>query len=118
MDIITGKTLKLHNWPDGRIIGIAKKIAEQLSEKGFDRETILARLDAVRQNPGSFLADELLADLAHECIRLAQKDITLASDLRDSPLTYPIWGKEQIDDASIAQMDNAMRLPISVAGAL
>ena len=118
MDIITGKTLKLHNWPDGRIIGIAKKIAEQLSEKGFDRETILARLDAVRQNPVSFLADQLLADLARECIRLAQKDITLASDLRDSPLTYPIWGKEQIDDASIAQMDNAMRLPVSVAGAL
>ena len=118
MDIITGKILKLHNWPDGRIIGIAKKIAEQLSKQGFDREAILARLDAVRQNPGQFLGDELMADLARECIRLAQKDIVLVSDWRDSPLTYPIWGKEQIDDASIAQMDNAMRLPVSVAGAL
>ena len=118
MDTITGKILKLHNWPDGRIIGIAKRIGEQLSKQGFDRETILARLDTVRQNPGQFLADEWMSDLARECIRLSLKDLPSPSDLRESPLTYPIWGKEQIDQASIAQMDNAMRLPVSVAGAL
>lgn len=31
---------------------------------------------------------------------------------------YHIWGKDQIDQAAIEQMDNAMRLPVSVAGAL
>ena len=118
MDMITGKILKRHGWPDGKIIGIAKKIAQDLGEQGFDREAILGRLEAVRQNPGSFLADELMADLARECIRLTQKDEPQATDLHQSPLTYPIWGKEQIDDASIAQMDNAMSLPVSVAGAL
>ena len=61
MDTITGKILKLNGWPDGKIIGIAKKIGEQLREQGSDRETILARLNAVRQNPGPFLADELMA---------------------------------------------------------
>jgi hypothetical protein len=45
MDTITGKILKLHNWPDGKIIGIAKNIAEQLGDQGLDRETILARLE-------------------------------------------------------------------------
>ncbi|HSJ86866.1 MAG TPA: RtcB family protein [Anaerolineales bacterium] len=118
MDTITGKILKLHGWPDGKIIGVAKKIAADLSEHGFDRETILARFDAVRQNPGSFLADELMADLAHECIRLTQNELPARDDLRDSPLTYPIWGRDQIEVGSIAQMDNAMRLPVSVAGAL
>ena len=118
MDMITGKILKRHGWPDGKIIGIAKKIAQDLGEQGFDREAILARLEAVRQNPGNFLADELMADLARECIRLTQKDEPQATELRQSPLTYPIWGKEQIDDASIAQMDHAMSLPVSVAGAL
>ena len=29
MDIITGKILKLNNWPDGKIIGIAKTISAQ-----------------------------------------------------------------------------------------
>ena len=35
-----------------------------------------------------------------------------------APIPYPIWGREQIDDGAVAQMDNAMRLPVTVAGAL
>jgi tRNA-splicing ligase RtcB (3'-phosphate/5'-hydroxy nucleic acid ligase) len=118
VDVITGKILKLNNWPDGKIIGIAKKIAAELVGEGFKRETILARLDAVRKHPGQFLADTLMADLARECIRLAPKTEDTLNELREFPLPYPIWGREAIDDSSLAQMDNAMRLPISVAGAL
>ena len=118
MDIVTGKILKLNNWPDGKIIGIAKNIAAELSEQGLEREIILARLDAVRSNPGYFLADMLMADLARECIRLAPKAEDTLNELRESPLPYPIWGREAIDESSLAQMDNAMRLPVSVAGAL
>ena len=40
------------------------------------------------------------------------------SDLRISPLPYRVWGESYIDREARAQMDNAMRLPISVAGAL
>ena len=118
MDTITGKILKLHNWPDGKVIGIAKRTAEQLTAQGLDRETILARLDAVRQNPGPFLADEQMAELARECIRINQPDMQADASLRDSPIEYPIWGRENIDAGSIEQMNNAMRLPVSVAGAL
>jgi len=118
MNMITGKILKLNGWPDGKIIGLAKDLSTQLASQGLDREAILARLDAVRQNPGQFLADETLADLARECIRLAKKDETPISELRERPLEYPAWGRENIDDEAMAQMDNAMRLPVSVAGAL
>ena len=118
MDIITGKILKLNNWPDGKIIGLAKIAATQLIEQGLERETVLAKLDAVRQNPGNFLADGLMADLAHECIRLTQKDEVPDDALRELPLPYPIWGQENIDEGAIAQMSNAMRLPVTAAGAL
>ncbi|MDR3578157.1 MAG: RtcB family protein [Anaerolineaceae bacterium] len=118
MDIITGKILKLNNWPDGKIIGIAKAIAAELASQGLGRDTILARLESVRNNPGPFLADAQLADLARECIRLAPKTEDALNELRPSPLSYPIWGREAIDEGSLAQMDNAMRLPVSVAGAL
>ena len=118
MDIITGKILKLNGWPDGKIIGIAKDIAAQLLAQGLDRDSVLATLDAVRANPGSFLADASLADLARECIRITQKDEPADEELRGAPLPYPIWGRENIDDNSLAQMDNAMRLPITVSGAL
>ena len=118
MSVITGKVLKLNNWPDGRIIGIAKDIAAQLLEQGLDRQAVLARLDAVRQNPGQFLADPLLADLARECLRTTQKDEPSVEELRQHPFEYPIWGREHIDEGSLAQMDNAMRLPVTVSGAL
>ncbi len=118
MDLITGKILKLNNWPEGKIIGIAKQIAAELAGQGLARDAILARLDAVRTNPGQFLADSLMADLARECIRLTPKKENVQDELREGHLAYPIWGREAIDQTSLAQMDMAMRLPVSVAGAL
>ncbi|MCE1252311.1 MAG: RtcB family protein [Anaerolineae bacterium] len=118
MDIITGKILKLNNWPDGKTIGLAKRAAGALAGQGLERDDILAQLNAVRQNPGEFLADVLMADLASECLRLSQLAENPPVKLRPAPLTYPIWGLEAINDESLAQMNNAMRLPVSVAGAL
>ena len=118
MDIITGKILKLNNWPDGKIIGIAKTISAQLATQGVERDAILSQLDAVRQDPGPFLADPLMADLARECIRLNKKDEPSVDTLLESPIPFPIWGRENIDDEAVKQMDNAMRLPVTVAGAL
>ncbi len=40
------------------------------------------------------------------------------NEIRAIPLPYRVWGAEQIDEQSLAQMNAAMRLPISVAGAL
>ena len=39
-------------------------------------------------------------------------------DIRSQAPEYPIYGKEHIDAKALCQMDVAMRLPISVAGAL
>ncbi len=41
-----------------------------------------------------------------------------ATQLREEPVPYAVFGPELIDPAAIAQMDNAMRLPGAVAGAL
>ena len=118
MDIITGKILKYHNWQDGKVIGLAKDAGNKLIEQGMDRDAALAQLDAVRNNPGEFLANATFADLARECIRLNQKDEPQPSDLRESPLPFPIWGRDQIDAEAIKQMENSMRLPVAVTGAL
>ena len=40
------------------------------------------------------------------------------STLREQPLSYGVWGEAFIDPEAWSQMDNAMRLPISIAGAL
>jgi tRNA-splicing ligase RtcB (3'-phosphate/5'-hydroxy nucleic acid ligase) len=38
--------------------------------------------------------------------------------IRDVPLAAPIWGQSLIDPAAVKQLENAMRLPVTVAGAL
>ena len=118
MEPITGKILKINGWPDGKIIGLAKQAAAGLANQGLEREAVLAQLEAVRGQPGQYLADALLADLAHECLRLLPKEPVLLEELHSEPLPYPIWGRAAIDNEAIAQMDNAMRLPVSLAGAL
>ncbi len=118
MDIITGKILKLNNWQDGKVIGLAKDAGNKLMESGMDRDAALIQLDSVRQAPGSFLTDTLLADLARECIRLLQKDEPSIDTLLENPIPFPVWGRENIDDGAVAQMNNAMRLPVTVTGAL
>lgn len=101
-----------------KVIGLAKDAGNKLLENGMDRDAALTQLDAVRQAPGSFLADSLLADLARECIRLTQKDEPSVDTLLENPIPFPIWGRDNIDGGAVAQMNNAMRLPVTVTGAL
>jgi tRNA-splicing ligase RtcB len=65
MDIVTGKILKLNNWPDGKVIGVASGL-RQNSGAGCGREVVFARLDEVRNAPEQFLADPRMG----ECPRM------------------------------------------------
>jgi tRNA-splicing ligase RtcB (3'-phosphate/5'-hydroxy nucleic acid ligase) len=42
----------------------------------------------------------------------------MTARIRDVPLEAPIWGASLIDPAAIRQLENAMRLPVALAGAL
>ena len=53
--MLTGKILKLAGWPEGRLIGLAKAAAEALDPLDEARDTTVARLAAVRAEPGAFL---------------------------------------------------------------
>ncbi len=117
--MLTGKILKLHGWPEGKIIGLAKTAGNTLEAQGLAQETTLARLDAVREKPGEYMADPLMGALARECIRRAATSVTPVEDvLRAQPADYAVWGADQIDREARSQMENALRLPVAVAGAL
>ncbi|KOR30039.1 RNA 2',3'-cyclic phosphate--5'-hydroxyl ligase [Achromatium sp. WMS1] len=116
---MTGKILKLHQWPEGKLIGIAKKLGNQLIAQDIDRNAVLERLNSVRLNPENFMDDVLFKELADECIRIKKKNTEIQKDiLRDTPMPYHIWGEDYIEAEAKLQMSNAMRLPVSVAGAL
>lgn len=118
MGVISGKILKMHGWPEGPLIRLAKDAAQALWETGLDRDQILERLEAVRANPGAFANTEAVGELARALIAAQAQAEPRTEALRESALPYRIWGKEHIDPAALSQMDNALRLPVSVAGAL
>lgn len=117
--MITGKILKQRDWPEGKIIGLAKAAAGALEAQGLEREAVLERLDAVLAQPGDFLGDPVLGELAREGLRRAAVDVSRIDDtLKPEPLDYRTWGAESIDSEAVRQMQNALRLPVAVAGAL
>jgi tRNA-splicing ligase RtcB (3'-phosphate/5'-hydroxy nucleic acid ligase) len=117
--MITGKILRLNGWPEGVVIRYAKEAAERLTAAGLERDAVLARLAAVRAQPLDYLGDPVLGNLARACAKSSEAEAAVADDaLRDEAVPYTTWGADQIDIAARAQMDTALRLPISVAGAL
>src|SRR5690242_8319486 len=117
--MLSGKILKAQGWPEGKVIGLAKAAAQTLEDTGLERDAVLARLDDVRAHPDAYLDDPTLGALAAESARRARAAAEPPADtLRDAPLDYRVWGAEQIDPQALSQMANALRLPVSVAGAL
>ncbi|MGI8747282.1 MAG: RtcB family protein, partial [Deinococcus sp.] len=102
----------------GPDIGRALAAATLRERAGAGRDEILKELTRVQRTPGAYtggvyteLAESLMAAQAEE---LLQADDTL----RDEPLGYPVYGRELIEQGALDQMDIAMRLPVSRAGAL
>ena len=110
MDIITGKILKLNNWEDGKAIGLAKEAGNKMIANGMERDAALSALEAVRANPGHYLADTLLSDLAREFLRKNKNNEPTEETLRESPLPFSIWGVDHIDPEAIKQMASLLHL--------
>ncbi|HEX8994520.1 MAG TPA: RtcB family protein [Ktedonobacterales bacterium] len=115
--MFSGKILKAHGWPEGKVIGLAKVAAERLERDGVSHDEILPLLDPVRLNPGEYLADPRFAELAREVIRRTAPPVE-ATTLRERPAAYTVWGADQIERSAVSQMEQALRLPVAVAGAL
>ena len=118
--MLSGKILKRRGWPEGRAIGHAKAGARHLEQEGWEQEAILVRLREVLNDPTAYSEDPVFGEAARELLRMRKRteERGTAPVLHQSPLPYGIWGAEQIDGGAIAQMDEAMRLPVTVAGAL
>ncbi len=117
--LLTGKLLKARGWPEGKVIGLAKAAGEKLQRTGLSRDEVLLRLDAVRENPRDWLEDVTFGAVALETLRREVVEQARYDDkLRDTPLEFPIWGRDGIDVGAIAQMETSMALPITAAGAL
>ncbi len=117
--MVSGKDLIERGWPQGRTIGIALAAAERLRSRGMDDDSILRELERVRATPEHPPTDEALEPLARELAGIRDKEAARREDaLREEPLPYGVWGAHLIEAGTTAQMEGAMRLPVSVGGAL
>lgn len=114
---ITGDNLKAIGYPEGKAIGIAMKVIEQ-HYGDLDREEVLAVLTKVAQYPESFLDDEVLADVAQALIEKPKDEEADLIPLNETGKPYTIFGADHIEEGAINQMEVAMKLPVTVAGAL
>lgn len=84
--------------------------------KHQSEQEILHVLSDVIENPGKYKDHVAWSVLAK---RLSPADITQQCyDLRDEALPFTVYGPDNIEELAKNQMSMAMRLPISVAGAL
>jgi tRNA-splicing ligase RtcB len=114
---LNGNDLLELGLPEGESIGAAMRIAEQyFYEK--TKEEILAHFKNVIQSPDNFIEDEILGNLATAIL----KSKAVAEDgeiaLIEEGAPYQVYGAEQIEQGAHNQMSVAMRLPVTVAGAL
>lgn len=110
---LTGNDLKELGFVEGKALGLALDLVEkQYLELSFNDK--LALLKKVLNNPLSFINHATLAPVAAELMRSVDTTIALNVDGK----AYQIYGAEAIEQGALRQMETAMKLPVTVAGAL
>lgn len=114
---ITGEDLKAIGYPEGKAIGNALRVIEKLFD-GASRELVMTKLQQVLENPKSFTEHTSLQSVANALI---EHENSLSDDLislNETGKPYKIFGADHIEEGAISQMEVAMKLPVTVAGAL
>lgn len=110
---LKAKELRKIGYPEGPVISVAITVMEQ-HYKHHSSADALVLLEKVLQEPAAFSEDEQLSRIAEKLIVSEAEEIAVP----DTPLDYAVYGREFIEDAAIRQMEQAMRLPVTAAGAL
>lgn len=115
---IKGEDLREIGFSQGKAIGTAIQVLEQ-HYRGKTREQALEDLARVLAAPQQYLEDTVFAGLADELIEKPKLvDGRPEIPLKEKAGVYAVFGKENIENGAIEQMNVAMQLPVTVAGAL
>lgn len=114
---INGEDLKAIGYPQGKTIGAALKIVNK-HYTHLQKEEQLELLKKIVTNPEEFLDDELLVKIAQLLIEKSAEKKEDFIPLKEQGERYSIYGAQHIEPGAIKQMEVAMKLPVTVAGAL
>ncbi len=116
--MIKGKELITLGYAEGAILGKALELANTLADAS-NKQDILTTLKRLREKPENYLDDAALAPLAQAMIEAAAQTVANTTiELKATADAYAVFGSEHIEEGARNQMDIAMRLPVTAAGAL
>ena len=110
---MNGRDITALGYREGPIVGLALRIAKRL-KKSMPQQQALDALKAVLDDPQVYASDPVLGELAVALIEETTRPYWVE---REAPAPYRVWG-EGIEKGALDQMHNAVRLPVSVSGAL
>nr|WP_315419772.1 RtcB family protein [uncultured Pedobacter sp.] len=114
---ITGNNLIEIGYTEGKIVGLALAIVKE-NFADIEEKELLALFKKVKDYPESFLDDEVLNTLATAVIEEANPKSDGTIELINNAKDYSIFGADYIEEGARNQMDIAMKLPVTIAGAL
>ena len=124
---LKGKDLRKLGFPNGRVVALAINQAKAHC-KGMSKEEMLSLLETILDKPADYTEHEVFGAIAKELLEWQQNIAALEAPLKSKQVIYPelrpklpdytIYGKEGIEEGAIAQMNVAMKLPVSAGGAL
>ncbi|HYG20101.1 MAG TPA: RtcB family protein [Ohtaekwangia sp.] len=110
---LTGNDLKSIGFVEGKALGLALDLVErQYAGLSFDDK--LALLKQILNNPSSFTSDPAIGPVAMALLKPPDEKIPLALEGK----SYQVYGAEAIEQGALDQMETAMKLPVTIAGAL
>ncbi len=116
---IKGEDLKNIGFPQGKAIGAAMLVIQK-KMRNTTREDALEQFAKLAAAPLEYMEDEILGTVAAALVEKIEKDeydgAVIA--LKESHDGYTVYGADQIEEGAIKQMEIAMTLPVTVAGAL
>jgi tRNA-splicing ligase RtcB (3'-phosphate/5'-hydroxy nucleic acid ligase) len=116
--MIKGKDLLFLGYSENKYLGMALDIANT-DLANMPKQELLTTMKRVLKNPEQYLDHVALASLATALVEAAQEQAAKATiELQENPSAYAVFGPEHIEEGAMHQMNVAMRLPVTVAGAL
>ncbi|MBX2964186.1 MAG: RtcB family protein [Cyclobacteriaceae bacterium] len=113
--VLSGKDLIKLGYPEGKAIGIAINTVLKYFRRS-EKEEIYAMLKAVLADPKTYIEDSIWNKTALALVPAEKK--SRVHELLKNRLEYPIYGAAEIEEGARNQMEIAMKLPITIAGAL
>src|SRR4051794_30082571 len=111
---MSGKDSIKLGYKPGPAIGVALRLIS-IGEKALSRKQLKVELKAVLADPIANSSHPYFAELA---AALREQEAMAATFVdRSEPAPYQVWG-ENLEPSALDQMKAAVRLPVSVSGAL